>query len=572
MRVPSFLTLGAAFVVLGGCASEASGPTKPASDDLAVRSDASSYGQYLAGQAASNHADSASAEAYFSKAAGLDPGDRPLLATRAFTSALLAGDITRAAEIAPSGPDTDSGLRHLGALVRGVEALSSGKPKLARDILTGPDAGAPDEPAAALLTPFAAAAAGDADGSIVHPVITGEPVAQFYASLDQGELFERAHRYDEAETAFRALIAKGDPGGIASLSLGEMLERRGRGAEAVGIYDAALAAKKGGDDIIAARARAATHQPAPPPTALRTLAAEALIAPATALLAEKQQEIALAYLRLALRLDPNRDEAWVLVGDVLEANDDEANARAAYARVKPSAGEYIAARSKLAWSYQEAGDKEAALAAARETAGQKPGDRDAAVTLADLLRADERYDESAQVLDGLIGTDLGKADWRLLYMRAVDLEESDRWPEAERDLKAAMVMRPDEPELLNFLGYSWIDRGVRLPEAMAMVKKAVELQPQSGAMIDSLGWGYYRLGDYPAAVTKLEEAIVLEPGDPDVNNHLGDAYWRVGRKIEAGFQWRRVLTLDPPTKLRAEVDAKLARGLDHPTNPVVAVK
>ena len=351
-----------------------------------------------------------------------------------------------------------------------------------------------------------------------------------------------------------------------------MLERRGRGAEAVAIYDAALSGKKGGDDIVAARARVAAHQPPPPQTPLRTLAAEALIAPATALLAEKQEEIALAYLRLALRLDPTRDEAWVLVGDVLEANDDEVNARAAYARVKPGAGEYIAARSKLAWSYQESGDKAAAIAAARETVSQKPGDRDAAVTLADLLRADERYDESAQVLDGLIGTDLGKADWRLLYMRAVDLEESDRWNEAERDLQAALNLRPDEPELLNFLGYSWIDRGERLPEAMAMVKKAVELQPQSGAMIDSLGWAYYRLGDYPAAVTKLEEAIVLEPGDPDVNNHLGDAYWRVGRKIEAGFQWRRVLTLDPTTKLKAEVDAKLATGLDRPTSPVVAAK
>jgi Flp pilus assembly protein TadD len=572
MRAHGFLLVSLASALLCSCASVGTAPPKSALTTLENDGDLSSYGQYLAGQAAVNHADSASAEAYFAKAAGIDPEDRPLLATRAFTSALLAGDITQAADLAPTGPDADSGLRHLGALVRAVEALSTGKAKLAHAILTGPDAGAPDEPAAALLTPFAAAAAGDADASIVHPVISGEPVAQFFANLDQGKLFERARRYDEAETAFRALIAKGDPGGIASLSLGQMLERRGRSADAVAIYDTAVAAKKEGPELVAARARAVAHKPPPPMASLRTIAAEALIAPATALLSEKQEEIALAYLRLALRLDPTRDEAWLLVGDVLDSNGDATGARAAYAKVKPGASQYTAARIKLAWSYQGAGDKDAALTAARETVSQSPADEDAQVTLADLLRADERYDESAKVLDGLIGAKGDAVDWKLLYMRAVDYEESDRWAEAERDLQIALKMRPDEPELLNFLGYSWIDRGVRLPEAMAMVEKAVDLQPQSGAMIDSLGWGYYRMGNYRAAVDQLEKAIVLEPGDPDVNNHLGDAYWKVGRKTEANFQWRRVLTLDPTPKLKAEVEAKLASGLDRPGAPVVAAK
>ena len=263
----------------------------------------------------------------------------------------------------------------------------------------------------------------------------------------------------------------------------------------------------------------------------------------------------------------------MLVGDVLSSNADEAGARIAYAKVRPPSSQYIAARTKLAWSYQGSEEQDIALATARETLAQKPDDPDAAITLADLLRADEHYEESAKVLDGLIGGKPEAADWKLLYMRATDFEESGHWAEAERDLQVALKIRPDEPELLNFLGYSWIDRGVRLTEAIAMVQKAVDLQPQSGAMIDSLGWGYYRMGDYPAAVDKLEAAIVLEPGDPDVNNHLGDAYWRVGRKIEAGFQWRRVLTLDPPAKLKAEVEAKLASGLDaHGGAPVVATK
>jgi tetratricopeptide (TPR) repeat protein len=534
--------------------------------------DSSSYGQFLAGQAAVNHGETAQAETYFGKAAGLDSGpDQSLLDGRTFTSALLAGDIAKAAETAPTGPGAEDGMRHLGALVRGVEALSTGKAREARAILTGPDSGAPNEPAAALLTPFAAAAEGDAGGSIVHPVITGEPIAQFFANLDQGRLFERAHRYDEAETAFRALIARGDPGGIASLNLGEMLERRGRPDDAAAIYASALEANKDNLELETARTRAAAHRPPPPQPSLRTSAAEALIAPATALLIDKQEELALAYLRLALRLDPTRDEAWMLVGDVLSSGSEDAGARGAYEKVGVSSSQYVAARTKIIWSYQGDEDKDTALTLARETFAQKPEDPDAAITLADLLRADEHYDESAKVLDTLIASKSGTADWKLYYMRATDFEESGRWADAERDLQVALKLRPDEPDLLNFLGYSWIDRGVRLPEAIAMVKKAVKLEPQSGAMIDSLGWGYYRMGDYPSAVTQLEAAVVLEPGDPDVNNHLGDAYWRVGRKVEAGFQWRRVLTLEPTAKLKAEVETKLASGLGAPAvSPAIA--
>nr|MDQ2861707.1 tetratricopeptide repeat protein [Pseudomonadota bacterium] len=455
------------------------------------------------------------------------------------------------------------------ALVRGVDALARGDARQARVILTSKEAGAPNESAAALLAPWAAAAAGDAGASISHPVIVHEPIAEFFASLDQGKLFERAHRYDEAETAFRALIAGGDPGGLATLNLGEMLERRGRGPEAVALYDQALAHDPGDAVLRGARDRARARKAAAPLPSLRQSAAEALIAPATILIVQKQEEVALAYLRLALRLDPGRDEAWMLVGDIMGNIGDVDGARAAYLMPRRGSDQFVTARGKLAWTYQGDGDKEAALKIARETLAAAPMNQDAGSNLADLLRADERYDDSAKVLDRLIAAQDGKPDWRLLYMRAVDLEEGGRWAEAERDLSAALKERPDEPELLNFLGYSWIDRGENLPLAMAMVKKAVDLNPQSGAMLDSLGWGYYRLGDYKTAVEKLEAAVALEAGDPDVNNHLGDAYWRVGRVNEARFQWQRVLTLEPSAKLKAEAEAKLKSGLDGAAVPSV---
>jgi Flp pilus assembly protein TadD len=279
---------------------------------------------------------------------------------------------------------------------------------------------------------------------------------------------------------------------------------------------------------------------------------------------QRQQDLALAYLRLSLRLDPDRDEAWVLVGDVLSAQGDKDGAREAYLRIRPGSQRYIAARGKMAWALQNGGDHDGALKLAQATLSANPNSLDAQVTMADLLRANERYDDSAKVLDGVIAAAGPTPDWRLYYARAMSLQQANRWPEAERDLQAALKQRPEEPELLNFLAYSWIDRGEHLAEALQMTQKAVAMNPQSGAMVDSLGWAYYRMGDYKNAVARLEQAVVLEPSDPDVNDHLGDAYWRIGRKVEAGYQWRRVLTLEPSVRLKAAVEQKIKSGLDAP--------
>jgi Flp pilus assembly protein TadD len=562
-----------ALLPLAALAASAFMPTSSGASGVSSRvpsaaSGESAYGLFLAGQSAINSGLGDLATSYFSRAANAaDVPDVSLLNSHTFTAALLAGDVRNASAFVPGVAEQDAGLRHLAGLTRAVEAMAEGDGAKARAILRSKDVGPPHSAVAALLAPFAAAEAGDNEAAIAHPVIEGDRVASFFASLDQGKLFERARRYDEAETAFRALIAGGDPGGIASTNLGALLERRGRFADAVAIYDQALARIPGDQTLLEAKARAAAKREAPPLPSLRQSAAEALIAPASILLVQKQEEVALVYLRLALRLDPTRDTAWILVGDVLADAGDIDGARKAYLTPKPGSPEFVSARGKLAWSYQSAGDKDEALRVGHETLAAAPDSREAATNLADLLRANERFDDSAKVLDKLIAREGTPADWRLLYLRAVDYQQSDRWADAERDLTAALKRRPDEPELLNFLGYSWIDRGEKLHEALAMVQKAVDADPKSGAMLDSLGWGYYRLGDYQTAVDKLETAVAIEAGDPDVNNHLGDAYWKVGRKVEAKFQWNRVLTLEPTSKLRSEVEAKLKAGLD----PTVAM-
>ena len=550
----SLLLAAAPLVILGGCAT--TGPRTASAAQAEPPPAASAYGLFLAGEAAMNAGRSSEAAQFFDLAR-LGADDNATVGERAFTAAILAGDIDKAAALAPVGDDASEAAKRLGKLVVAVKALSGGAGKQAQALLAGDNIQFPHKAAAALLEPWAAAEAGDVDGSLVRPQVGGDRVVAYFGQLGQAHLYERARRYDEAETDFKAITSGPIRTTLASLAYGGFLERRGRRADAIKLYDEALARTPDEPSLLTARARAEAGKAAPPPPSIKIGAAQAILGPASEMVAAKQNQFALAYLRLALRLDPKRDEAWVMVGDLMSSAGDDTAAREAYARPRPGSVEYAAAQAKLAWTYQNAGEKETALKLAR--AGAATGATDARMTLADLLRADEQYGEAAQVLSGLIA-ETKSPDWRLLYARGVCYERLGRWPESEADLKGALKLAPDEPELLNYLGYSWIDRGEHLKDALEMVERAVAADPRSGAMVDSLGWAYYRLGDYKKAVEELEEAVELEAGDPEINNHLGDAYWKVGRRDEAMFQWRRVLTLQPDAKIKADAETKLASG------------
>ncbi len=560
MRLSSLLTAVAPLVLLGACATGPGGGNAASSSPIAAN--VSPYGMFLAGESALNNGNSQDAAKFFDQARQ-ETGDA-MIGERAFTAALLAGDIPKAAALAPTGDDASEGGKRLGKLVVAVEYLAEDKGKEAKAILTDQNIAFPHKSAGALLSPWAAAQAGDVEGSLVRPQVRGDRLVDYFGQLGQAALFERAKRYDEAETDFKAAASASTPTEMAIIAYGGFLERRGRKVDALALYTDDLAREPDSIVVKAALARASAGKAAPPMPTIREGAASALLAPAATMIQQKQTQTALAYLRLLLRLDPSRDEAWVMVGDLMQGSGDLEAARAAYSHPKAGSAEFSTAQAKLAWTYQSADDKETALKLARAAAAT--GDLDARITLADLLRSDEQYAEAVKVLDNIIAEQKAP-DWRLLYSRGVANERLNRWPEGQADLQAALKQHPDEPELLNYLGYSWIDRGEHLQEALAMVQKAVAADPRSGAMVDSLGWAYYRMGDYKQAVTHLEEAVELEAGDPEINNHLGDAYWKVGRKDEAQFQWRRVLTLKPDDKIKANAEAKLASGLgpDGPT-------
>ncbi len=210
----------------------------------------------------------------------------------------------------------------------------------------------------------------------------------------------------------------------------------------------------------------------------------------------------------------------------------------------------------MAISLAKADRDDEALIELRRAASVRPEEAAVAYMLASQLLQMQRHEEALELLNGpLLNTE--DQGFEVHFLRGAAYESLDRDTEAEAELWAALQMQPDNPTLLNYLGYLWVDTGTRVEEGAAMIARAHAADPKDGNIQDSLGWSQFRQGQYEAAVVNLEGAVDKEPANAEINDHLGDAYWAVGRQREAGFQWNRVLTLEVDDKRRAEVEAKL---------------
>ncbi len=192
-----------------------------------------------------------------------------------------------------------------------------------------------------------------------------------------------------------------------------------------------------------------------------------------------------------------------------------------------------------------------------------PKDTEAIIALGNIQRGRKEFADCADTYSKAIDTvpTPEKSNWVMFYFRGICYERSHQWPAAEADMKKALELFPDQPLVLNYLGYSWVDQGVHLDEGMDMIRRAVEQRPDDGYIVDSLGWAYFRTGNYDEAVKNLERAVELKPDDPTINDHLGDAYWRVGRTLEAHFQWSHAKDLKPEPEDLPKIEAKLKDGL-----------
>jgi tetratricopeptide (TPR) repeat protein len=292
-------------------------------------------------------------------------------------------------------------------------------------------------------------------------------------------------------------------------------------------------------------------------------AAEVLYGLGAALGRRGGEDLGLVYLQLALYLAPEHPLALLSLADLYEQIKNPQLAINVYERVPQHSPLRRNAEIQLAVNLDALDRTDEAKQRLQKLINEHPNDLDAIMALGNILRARKAFDECAEVYGRGIKT-IAKPErpnWLIFYFRGICYERAKQWSKAEDDLKTALTLFPDQPHVLNYLGYSWIDQGVNLDEGMRMIRRAVEQRPDDGYIVDSLGWAYYRLGNMEEAVKHLERAVELKPDDPTINDHLGDAYWKTGRTLEAYFQWSHARDLKPEPEELVKIKQKLESGL-----------
>ncbi|MEQ8406125.1 MAG: tetratricopeptide repeat protein [Oceanicaulis sp.] len=518
------------------------------------------YGAFLAARYAGAARDVDASARLYADALAFEPGSE-LLSERAFLAALMAGEFRRADDAAPAAAG-DQGASRLARLYLRAAKLAGARV----------DAPAPDtspDPFTDMVSDMIAAwelvearRAEDAHGRTASASpfsVTG------HLLVHRALIAEAARDYDAAESAYRAARAGLELDDFTTVLLGEFLERRGRRDEAEALYVDRLAATPGREDpeVSAALDRVRAGRRAPRFPQAHEAAARALFTPAALLTSQAPVDYSALYLRIVQRLDPDFARAAMGLAELLEDLSLDDAAMDAYRTVDrgPFAPE---AAVNAAWLEFRSGARDVALDEARALAGETRREAPR-LLLADMLRASGRCEEAAPLYDAVVERrrETSEAlDWRPLYYAGVCRQSAEGWRAAEPYFLAALEAAPDEPRVLNHLGYNWIVLGERAEEGFDLVARAAELAPENGAILDSLGWGHFKQDRLDEAVTWLERAVERSPSDPTINWHLGDAYAAVGRPLEARFQWRRALELDPDTREEALLRRRLELGLE----------
>lgn len=522
----------------------------------------SAYGLYLSGRVASLRGEQARGAELLARSQSLTP-EQPQLGGEAFLASLFSGDIDAVVRLAPFVADTPL-FAGAGRLATVIQTLRDGDSEAALALMRGEPFPDPYGPVTSYLLPAIAAAGGDWDVALRPVEVPTNETAGLVLRDQRAQLLESRRRFAEAEAEYRALLAIPDGARLFRVHYGAFLERRGRRDEALAVYAAALAGDAPDPRALAAGRRMRSGGRAPAAPAPRQIASDALAFAAMETSQVDVHELSAIYLHFAAALHPD-DTITLRLAESLDEAHQDAAARAAYARVGASNPiVYASAQLGLGASLQKEGRPDEALEAFARADAAAPEQVIVSRMLANQYVNLGRYEEALAILNRpTVNTAGQSADVR--FDRGRTLERLGRIEEAEAELWTALQMAPDEPALLNHLGYLWVDSGRRVEQGAEMIARAFAADPRDANVQDSLGWAQYRRGQYDIAVETLEQAVAKQPANAEINDHLGDAYWRVGRRREAGWQWSRVLTLEPEPERRAEVEQKLAGGLPAPT-------
>jgi tetratricopeptide (TPR) repeat protein len=555
-----------AVAALAACAAtpEAVAPPPPLSPPEPIPAVSSLTGTYLAAKFAASQGELDGAANYYGNLLEYDPGNSDLVA-RTFLFAASAGDMDAAIPLARRVVLVDPRNRPAHLLLA-AEALKLENYALAEEEIGQAGGGAFFSLTNTLIQAWALAGAGSTnDALVVLNRLADQNGVQALHDFHRALILEYSGRMDEAGDSYRDALSAAGIGARGADALGRYLRRTGRTEQAEALYERLAEgapdtpiAKAGLSEIEAGRI------PEPLVSSPAEGAAEGLFTLASSLTGENNSDIAVLYLNIALYLRPDLELARAFLGDRYERIEKYRKAIEVYSEISPDSPYYAMMEIQTAVNLGRVGRADEAIARMRALTRRDSENVDACTALGDLLRGAGEYGDAIPAYNRSIGL-LDEGDERLVelyFARGICYQNVENWDDAESDFQSSLAIDPEHADVLNFLGYSWVDQGVNLSEAVAVLEKARSLRPLDGYIADSVGWAYYKLGRYGEAAEVLEQAVQLAPGASEINDHLGDAYWMIGRKLDARFEWTHALNLDPAPEVRPIIERKLRIGLE----------
>jgi tetratricopeptide (TPR) repeat protein len=526
-------------------------------------------GDYLAGRQASFDGDIQAAASYYGQAVMFDP-ENPVILERAALAEISLGDVERAAALA--NKMVNDGHRSQVAHMAIVAQLSAAEDYDALMAQVNDDRGV-GPLVDGLLLAWSKLGTGDMSAALVQfdDLAKQQGLRNFamyhkaLALASVGDFESSATILENAGTGGMQLTRRGVMAHV------EVLSQLDRDEDALTLIETAFGSDLDpGLSLLREALEAGDTLPFTHIKGARDGLAEVFYTLAAALANEANDEFTLLYTRVAEYLRPDHIDAILLTASLLDDMGQSELAVKAYAQVPEDHPAYHAAELGRAAALRDSDKTDAAVEVLQRLAKTHGDQPIVHSTLGDTMRQLERYEEANEAYTqalGLFEVET-QGQWFLHYARAICHERLGEWEAAEADFRAALELNPEQPQVLNYLGYSLVEKQIKLDEALDMIQRAAAARPDSGYIIDSLGWILYRLGRYEEAVGQMERAAELMPVDPIVNDHLGDVYWAVGRKTEARFQWRRALSFVVYGSTAEELDAdriraKLDVGLDQ---------
>ncbi len=424
-----------------------------------------------------------------------------------------------------------------------------------------------------LIKPFFRAWIDAAEGSAseIDAVVNSfeeENNFNFFNFFQAGLIYEYLEDLEKAEKLYaQALNERGLLNLRAVEAYGKILKKNGKTEKAISILEEYIDQAPANEQLKATLIEVRNdEQFAPFVSSLDEGFAEIFYTVSTILMQDNVKSIATNFLQYAAFFKPDFPLVHFLQAQIFESDQYYRGAQNEFDKIKSDSSLYFQSKLQRAWLYNDMDRSEETIAALLKLEKEYPDNREVLNSIAEFYRMNERFAEAipaySKVIDNIEEENV--RDWIVYYTRGIVFDQEKRWAEAEMDFKKALEIRPEQPMVLNYLAYSWVDRGLNYVEAKKMLIRAVELRPNDGYIVDSLGWALYKMGDYEEAVPVLERAAQLETQDWAINDHLGDAYWTVGRKNEARFQWRHALSLSPDEDKIDLIKSKIKDGYKKP--------